>query len=143
MRRLKNIEGKNEQQLVAVKDQGEKQLDIIKDPGLPMMFKDEKNSVKNKPIFETIIEVSKNKNAKKEAKKIEETGEKIDYNDSNNWIAKSGGIDFSGYMDTGLFAKRIFNDSFSLEKAEKMQDKMKSKITKLKNYNPRTEENKD
>ena len=143
MRRLKNIEGKNEQQLVAVKDQGEKQLDIIKDPGLPMMFKDEKNSVKNKPIFETIIEVSKNKNAKKEAKKIEETGEKIDYNDSNNWIAKSGSIDFSGYMDTGLFAKRIFYDSFSLEKAEKMQDKMKSKITKLKNYNPRTEENKD
>ena len=27
MKRLKNIEGKNEQQLVAIKDQGEKQLD--------------------------------------------------------------------------------------------------------------------
>ena len=69
LKRPKNIEGKNEQEFLAIKDQGEKQLDVIKDQGLSMMFKDEKNKVKNKSIFETIAEVSKNNNAKKETKK--------------------------------------------------------------------------
>ena len=33
MKRLKNIEGKNKDQLHAIRDQGEKQLDAIKDQG--------------------------------------------------------------------------------------------------------------
>ena len=33
MKKLKNIERKNEQQLVAIKDQGENQLDAIKNYG--------------------------------------------------------------------------------------------------------------
>ena len=33
LKRLKNIEGKNEEQLEAIKDQGEKQLDAIKKQG--------------------------------------------------------------------------------------------------------------
>ena len=73
LKRLKNIEGKNKEQLDA---QSEKQLNVIKDHGLPIMFKDEKNSVKNKSIFETIAGVSKNKNAEK-SYKIEEIDEKM------------------------------------------------------------------
>ena len=33
LKRLKNIEGKNEQQLEAIKDKREKQLNVIKDQG--------------------------------------------------------------------------------------------------------------
>ena len=33
MKRLKNMEGKNEQQLVAIRDQVERQLEAIKDQG--------------------------------------------------------------------------------------------------------------
>ena len=44
MKRLKNIEGKNKDQLDAIKDQGEKQLDAIekqKENKLKMVEKDE------------------------------------------------------------------------------------------------------
>ena len=45
MKRLKNIENKNEQQLEAIKDQGEKQLHAIKDytAKKELEFSDEKN----------------------------------------------------------------------------------------------------
>ena len=42
-----------------------------------MIFKDEKNSVGYKSIFETVVEVNENKNAEKEAKKFEELDEKL------------------------------------------------------------------
>ena len=77
LKRLNNIEGKNEQEFLAIKDQGEKQLDVIRDQGLSMMFKDEKNRVKNKSIFETIVEVSRNNNAKKETKKLKRLTKKL------------------------------------------------------------------
>ena len=41
LKRLKNIEGKNEQQLEAIKDQGERQLEAIKN------FDSKKNHLKN------------------------------------------------------------------------------------------------
>ena len=45
MKRLNNIESKNEQQLEAIKDQGEKQLDAFKDYSAKkgLKFSDEKN----------------------------------------------------------------------------------------------------
>ena len=42
-----------------------------------MIFKDEKNSVGYKSIFETVVEVNENKNAEKEAKKFEELDKKL------------------------------------------------------------------
>ena len=73
---MKNIKGKNEQQLQAIKNQGKKQSEIIKDQKEEQLdaINDQegvsigdKNRVKNKSIFETIAEVSKTKNARKEA----------------------------------------------------------------------------
>ena len=54
MKRLKNIKGKNEQQLEAIRDQGEKQLDAIKNYGSKkesfkeLAFPDEKQQEINK-----------------------------------------------------------------------------------------------
>ena len=49
LKRLKNIEGKNKDQLDAIKDQGEKLLDVIKDQGekqLDAIEKKKKNKIK-------------------------------------------------------------------------------------------------
>ena len=64
MKRLKNIESKNEQQLETIKDQGEKQLDPIKDycAKKKTEFPDEKN--------QSIIEL---------INKIKKASKKVDY----------------------------------------------------------------
>ena len=63
LKRLKNIEGKNEQQLEVIKDQGEKQLNVIEKQG-------EKNL---KVINEQEKKLKKIKNQKEELiKKVEE-----------------------------------------------------------------------
>ena len=64
MKRLKNIESKNEQQLEAIKDEGEKQLDPIKDycAKKKTEFPDEKN--------QSIIEL---------INKIKKASKKVDY----------------------------------------------------------------
>ena len=64
LKRLKNIEGKNEQQLDAIKDHGEKQLDAIKNYGAKkeLEFSDEKN--------QRAIEL---------INKIKKAGKKVDY----------------------------------------------------------------
>ena len=46
-------------------------------------------------------------------------------------------------MGIELFPRRMFYGSISLKKAEKMQDRMESKITELKYYNPRIKKNKN
>ena len=89
LKRLKIIEGKNEQQLLAIKNQGKKQSETIEDrkeeqldalsdqEGITI---DNKNRVKSKSIFETIAEVNKSKNAKDEAQKLEKIDKLINYN---------------------------------------------------------------
>ena len=93
----------------------------------------DKNRVKNKLIFETIPEVSKSKNAKKEAERLEKMDKTINYDklsitDKNNREV----IGFAKYMDFDAFARKKFYRSISRKEAEKMQDEMGLKIKKSK-----------
>ena len=136
MKRLKIIEDKNEQQLLAIKSQGKKQSEIIKDrkeeqldaisnqEGITI---DDKKCVKCKSIFETIAEVSKSKNAKEEAEKLEKINKLINYRSITEKNAKEI-IGIAKYMNLDAFSTKMFYGSISLEKAEEMQDKMELEI---------------
>ena len=52
LKRLKNIEGKNEDQLDAIRDQGEKQLDAIKNQGEKQLDAIEKKKENQAKIIE-------------------------------------------------------------------------------------------
>ena len=69
----------------------------------------DKYCVKNKSIFETIAKVSKNKNAKEKARRLEKIDETINYDklsitDKYNKEV----IRFFKYMGLGLFEKKKF-----------------------------------
>ena len=131
MKRLKNIEGKNEQQIEAIKNQRRKQLETIKDQKEEQLDAisnqdgvsiGDKNRVKNKSIFETIVEVSKNKNAKNAVEKLEKIDEKINFDKlsitDKNDKEIIGFAEFE-YMNLNFFARRIFYGSISLKKQKK------------------------
>ena len=61
MKRLKNIEGKNKDQLDAIKDQGKKQLDAIKDQRKKQLDAIEKQEDKLKIIEKDKIVYLENK----------------------------------------------------------------------------------
>ena len=73
----------------------------------------DKNRVKNKPIFETIVEVSKNKNTKKEAEKLEKIDETINY-DKLSITEKNGKevIGFADYMNLDCLLEEFFMAAF-------------------------------
>ena len=89
----------------------------------------DKNLAENKSIFETIAEVSKNKNAKEEAERLEKIDETVNY-DKLSIVDKNDKkvIGFAKYINLDLFPKRIFYGSISLKRAEKIQDEMESEI---------------
>ena len=118
LKRLKNIESKNEQQLQAIKSRGQKHSETVKDQKEEQlhaikdqqgMIIDDKKRVKNKSTFETIAEVNKNKNAKKEAERFEKIDETVNY-DKLSIIDKNYReiIGFAKYMDLDAFPRKKF-----------------------------------
>ena len=90
LKKLKNIEDKNEQQYKqstirgkkqseTIRNQKEEQLDAISDQ--KRISISDKNRVENKSIFETIAEVSRSKNAKEGAEKLEKMDKSINYDE--------------------------------------------------------------
>ena len=132
LKRLKNIDDKNNTQLLAIEDQGKKQLEEIK------------NNVGSKPLktirfFSTISE---------EGKELMNKIKVID-----DWLetaplicTKTDGktnYDFSKFTFPLKFASKIYNYNLTLQKAQDNQQELERLINKLNNnYNPKKKEKK-
>ena len=119
LKRLKNIEGKNEQQLHLIKDQGDRQLGLINklnaDKTKKIYFynlkKSESRKLANK-INRTIDEIKKIKNGKDEKTKF------------NYYCSDRKTVDyFENHTDLNEFGKDIKNGFISLNKAKEEQKK--------------------
>ena len=127
MKKLKNIEGKNEEQLKAIKDQGKKQLEEIKNI-----------NVGSKPLKTISFFSSLSEKAKKLMNKIKviddwlETAQLI--------CAKTDGktkYDFNKFTFPLKFTSKIYHCNLTLQEAKDDQEKLEILIKKLNNnYNP-------
>ena len=123
MKRIKYIEGKNEQQLDLIRDQGEKQLDLIgkinTDKAKKIGFYD-----KNKQAVALVYKINKiireNKN-----KKFVCTNS----NGTTNY-------DFNRYRDLNQFGSEIYNKEITLDEAKNEQHEMSIDIVKFRVYGP-------
>ena len=125
LKRLKNIEDKNEAQLKVIKDQGEKQLEEI-------------NNIKTDLKLSKMIDFLSTINEK--TKKIMESIKKID-----DWLVctKTDGkmkYDFNNFTFPLKFASKIYRHDLTLQEAKNDQQELEILINKLNNnYNPRNE----
>ena len=126
-KRIKNIEGKNEEQLKAIEDQGKKQLEEIKNINIGS------KPLNTSSFFSTISE--KAKELMNEIKVIDdwlETAQRI--------CTKTDGktkYDFNKFVLPLKFATKIYRHDLTLQEAEDDQQKLKILINKLNNnYNP-------
>ena len=120
LKRLKNIEGKNEQQLQAIRDQEEKQLDLIG------RINTEKNGIYDKGNKEAVKVVNKSNKVSRE-------------NRNKNFVcAHSNGTqyDFNQYRDLNQYENDIYNGELSINDAKNEQNNVAILINELKNYGP-------
>ena len=126
LKKLKNIEGKNEEQLKAIEDQGKKQLEEIKNI-----------NVSSKPLKTISFFSTRSREAKELMNKIKviddwlETAQLI--------CTKTDGktkYDFSKFTFPLKFASKIYNYDLTLQKAQDNQQELQILINKLNNnYN--------
>ena len=124
MKRLKNIEGKNEQQLDAIEDQGERKLEAIKS------YDATNKSQKTEFVSE------KNQEAKELLNEVKEISRK---NENKKFVCfPSNGTlyNFNKFRDIKQPGNDIFNGQISIKQAKDEQNEMMEEITKLQNYNP-------
>ena len=130
-KRIKNIEGKNEEQLKAIEDQGKKQLEEIKNI-----------NVSSKPLktisyFSTINEEAKE--LMNNIKVIDDWLKTVQL----IWTKTDGKIkyDFSKFRFPLKFASEIDNYDLTLQKAQDNQQELKILMNKLNNnYSPQKKE---
>ena len=123
MKRLKNIEGKNEEQLKVLKDQLEKQPIISK----------VKNPNFNNVSFKNLLDDK----SMKVFDKIRYQDEIIDYS-RLNFIgsSKKYTFKFGDFMSLGNLAENIYNGNVSLDAAKQEQRKMENMLENVIDYNP-------
>ena len=127
LKKLKNIESKNEQ-LKAIKDQGEKQLQILtKKTDKVVDFRNV--SFRDKLYFRSKIAYNE----------IKEQDEKISYTKLVCIGPGKHQYNFTIFLDLKTFAESIYNSSLSLEAAKIKQRNMEDKIRKLDEYNTKKE----
>ena len=107
-----------EKQTKTIKDQGEKQIKAIQDNKQPLIsdddYKDKLLLSKEREIFKDIYN--------KRLDKIEELNNKIDYDNLNYVVARSGKkFDFGTTKDSINFLNDIKNGKISLEEAKNKQ----------------------
>ena len=125
-RRLKNIEGKNEVQLQAIKDQGEKQLKELKNIDMSKTRKSIGEISKTNAEANTIV---------LDMKKIDET-----LDNSELVCTKTDGAkyDFDRFLSPLKFNEKIHNYEITLDEARNNQTELGILVNKLKNdYNPK------
>ena len=127
MKRLKNVESKNERQLEATKDQGERQLDAISTYGATNKLQKIKfDNKKNQEAIEIVDEVNKISRENKYKKYV-------------CFHSNGTPCDFNRFRDIKQFGNDMFNGHISIKQAKDEQDKMKEEKKKLENYNPTNE----
>ena len=134
MKRLKNIEGKNEQQLVAIRDQGERHLEAIKDQGERQLEAISNYGATNKSQ-EIKSDGGENQKAKELVNEVEEISRK---NKNKKFVCfHSSGrpYDFNKFRDIKQLRSDIFNGHISIKQAKDEQDEME-RMANLENYNP-------
>ena len=121
MKRLKNIEGKNEQQLELIKNKGEKQLNLVNKNNL------EKESKQ--------LEIQSYLNP--EAKRLmDEINKEIKDNEDKKFVcihSKGKEYNFYKFTNLNLSGNKIFNGKTSIKDALEEQAKMKELLMSLKN----------
>ena len=111
LKRLKNIEGKNEQQLDLSRDQGEKQFDLIGKINIGNPTRIGYYDGKNKTAVDFVNEINK----------------KIRTNKNKNFVFISTNgtqYDFNQYRDLNQFGNDIYSDEISLDEARDEQYNM-------------------
>ena len=130
LKRLKNIEDKNEEQLQAIKDNGEKQL------------KELKNINKSKTL-KAIGEISRKNDEANEIlldiKKIDETLDNAELICTKTDRTK---YDFNIFVLPLKFVERIYNYKITLDEVKEDQDKLEKLIIRLENYSAKKREKK-
>ena len=123
MKRLKNIEGKNEEQLKVLRDQSEKQLIITK----------VKNPNFNNVIFKNFLDAK----SIEVFNEIRDQDEIIDYS-RLNFIgsSKKYTFNFENLMSLGNLAKNIYNGNVSLDATKQEQRRIENMLENFINYNP-------
>ena len=119
LNRLKNIEGKNEEQLKAIEGQGKKQLEEIKN------IKTDSKSSKMIGFFSGLSSEAK--------ELLDELKEEKNSIDSKRLVCVKSDGTFKSSLD---FASDIYNGKILLEKAKNSQYKMFELLDYLKEYNP-------
>ena len=127
LKKIKNIEGKNEEQLKAIEDQGKKQLEEIKNINISS------KPLKTISFFSTISE-----EAKELMNKIKVTD---DWLETAQLICiKTDGktkYDFNKFTFSLIFISKIYRHDLTLQEVKDDQQKLKILINKLNNdYNP-------
>ena len=128
LKRFKNIEGKDEEQLKTIKEQGEKKLQILAE---------NTNQVDD---FKNICFRDKlNSEAKEAYDKIKEQSKKIDYTKLVCIGSGDHKYNLTIFLDLKTFAGSLYNGSLSLKAAKIKQRNMEDMITKLDYYSPKKE----
>ena len=123
LKRLKNIEGKNKEQLKVIKDELEKQTIISK----------VKNPNFNNLSFRNLL----GDKSMKVFNKIRDQDKTIDYS-RLNFIGshKKYHFTFRNFMSLGNLAENIYNGNVSLDAAKQEQRKMENMLENVIDYNP-------
>ena len=117
MKKLKNIEGRNEQQLELMKNQGEKQLNLL--------------NKSNKESKKLEIQSALNTEAKKLIDKIKKD---IENNENKKFLCThSNGKEhnFYKFANLDLFGNKIYSGQTSIEDALKKQSEMEKFLMSL------------
>ena len=124
LKRLKNTEGKNEQQLELIKNQGKKQLNLINKSNLERESKQ--------------LEIQNYLDP--EAKRlVDEINKEIKDNEDKKFLCThSNGKEFNFYKfsNLNLLGNKIFNGKTSIEDALEEQAKIEKLLMSLKKYDP-------
>ena len=128
MKRLKNVESKNEQQLVAIKDQEEKQLEAIRDHGEIQLSTIESYGATNslhKIEFEIEFEIEI------EFDEVNRMSIETKYKYKKSLFLHSNGkdtYDSNDFKDIKQLNNNIFNGRISIKQAKAEQNEMKKEM---------------
>ena len=125
MKRLKNIEGKNEQELEAIRNKGERQLEAIRNFSVTSRPKEIKFSGEKNEEQEALINEIKKMDRKNSSKSFTMVH-------SNRKL-----YDFNIFKSLGQFASDIYNDAIIIKDTKEGQDELASKIKDPTKYNVR------
>ena len=130
MKRLKNVESKNDQQLEAIKDQGEKQLETIIDQRERQLDSISSNGATNKSQ-KIEFDNEKNQEAKELVDEVDKISRENKYKKFMCFHSNGTPYNFNKFRDMKKFGNDIFNGRVSIKQPKDEQDEMKEDMAKI------------